>query len=345
MAVLPGLADSHIHLDKTLWGLPFEAHARGGTVAERIALERARRPALPPVYGRGMALARHIAALGTTRVRSHVDIDTQSGLSGLHDLLRLREALRDLLDIEIVAFPQSGILRDPGTAALMDAALREGADLVGGLDPAGIDGDPAAHLDIVFGLAARHGKGIDIHLHDPGAQGLAELEEIALRTVDGPLAAPAPQRRWHIPVAFGGNHGPQLAEVAELAGTREEEAVRQICAAELRVLAIGFAPGQPYIGLLPERWNFPRMSALNPEVPAGALTIAVRQIVMFTAASPTGWRQVGRAAFRNFLPGREPPVPLRAGDAIRYVPVSADEYETLAAAEDGLGGATLEVLG
>ncbi|WP_172331432.1 amidohydrolase [Mangrovicoccus sp. HB161399] len=212
MAALPGLADAHIHLDKTLWGLPFEAHARGGTVAERIAFERSRRPSLPPVFGRGLALARHVAALGTTQVRSHVDIDTQSGLSGLFDLLRLREAVRDLVDIQIVAFPQSGILRDPGTAELLDAALREGADLVGGLDPSAIDGDAAGHLDIVFGLAERHGKGIDIHLHEPGAAGLGALADIARRT-----GAAAMQGRVAVSHAFALGHpaaGPAVDALA-----------------------------------------------------------------------------------------------------------------------------------
>ncbi|WP_172329607.1 allophanate hydrolase subunit 1 [Mangrovicoccus sp. HB161399] len=172
----------------------------------------------------------------------------------------------------------------------------------------------------------------------------ADLEARAGHVLHDPPAAPVPSRRWHIPAAFGGAHGPQLAEVAELAGTSEEEAVRQICAADLGVLAIGFAPGQPYIGLLPENWGFPRMSALNPAVPQGAITVAVRQIVMFTADGTTGWRQVGRAGFRNFVADRSEPVALRAGDAIRYVPVSASEYDGLAAAADGLGGARLEIL-
>ena len=76
--------------------------------------------------------------------------------------------------MQIVAFPQSGILREPGAAELLDAAVREGADLVGGLDPQGIDGDAEAHLDIVFGIAERRGVGVDIHLHDRGALGAHE---------------------------------------------------------------------------------------------------------------------------------------------------------------------------
>ena len=66
---------------------------------------------------------------------------TRFGLDGLHALLRVRETVRNLIDIQIVAFPQSGIVACPGVADLLDNAIREGADLVGGLDPAGIDGD------------------------------------------------------------------------------------------------------------------------------------------------------------------------------------------------------------
>lgn len=182
LVALPGLVESHIHLDKTLLGMPFRAHRRGATVAERIEIERRARPSLAPVIDRGMALVRQVAAYGTTHIRSHVDIDGLVRLDGLHALLRLREAVADLVDIQIVAFPQNGILRDPGVADLLDAALSEGADLVGGLDPGGIDGDVTGHLDVVFGLAEKHGKGVDIHLHDGGTLGLFELSDIARRT-------------------------------------------------------------------------------------------------------------------------------------------------------------------
>jgi len=84
--------------------------------------------------------------------------------------------------IEIVAFPQSGILRSPGTAALLDTAIAEGADLLGGLDPVGIDGDLDGHLDPLFAIATKRGVGIDIHLHDGGEGGLAQIAAIAERT-------------------------------------------------------------------------------------------------------------------------------------------------------------------
>src|ERR671911_141063 len=80
----------------------------------------------------------------------------------------LREEYRDRLTMQLVAFPQSGVLSAPGTVELLGAAIREGADLVGGLDPISFDGDLDGHLDAIFGVADHHGVGLDIHLHDPG---------------------------------------------------------------------------------------------------------------------------------------------------------------------------------
>lgn len=180
---LPGFVDGHCHLDKTLWGMPWRPHVAGATVAERIEAERAVRGALPvPTVERGRALLNQMISCGTTALRTHVDIDTARRLDDLEAILELREQNRDRVDMQIVAFPQSGILRDPGVADLLDAALTAGADLVGGLDPIGIDRDLAGHLDVVFGLASRHGKGVDIHLHDGGEGGLAQIEDIAART-------------------------------------------------------------------------------------------------------------------------------------------------------------------
>jgi len=125
---------------------------------------------------------RQVVASGTLHMRSHVDIDNQLGLRNLQEILKVRERFRDLVTIQIVAFPQSGILRSPGTAALLDAAIAEGADLLGGLDPVGIDEDLDGHLDAIFAIAERRGVGIDIHLHDGGEGGLAQIGAIAERT-------------------------------------------------------------------------------------------------------------------------------------------------------------------
>ena len=182
--VLPPLVDGHIHLDKTLLGLPWMPNqAEGNGVADRIEAERkVRAGRTVPETETGGNLVKQVVASGTLHMRSHVDIDNQLGLKNLHAVVAVREKFRDLVTIEIVAFPQSGIARSPGTAKLLDEAIAAGADLVGGLDPVGIDRDLDGHLDAVFAIANRRGVGIDIHLHDGGEGGLAEVVAIAERT-------------------------------------------------------------------------------------------------------------------------------------------------------------------
>jgi cytosine/creatinine deaminase len=183
--LLPPLVDGHIHLDKTLLGLPWIPNqAAGSRVADRIEAERkVRATRTVPEAETGSNLVRQVVASGTLHMRSHVDIDNQLGLRNLHEVLKIRERFEGLITIQIVAFPQSGILRSPGTADLLDDAVAEGANLVGGLDPVGIDGDLKGHLDAVFGIAERRGVGVDIHLHDGGDGGIAQLLAIAERTI------------------------------------------------------------------------------------------------------------------------------------------------------------------
>ncbi len=184
--VLPGLIDAHVHLDKTLIGDRWWPHQNEPSgvfnVPERVAIEADILKRAAPVEVRAAALVELAVSRGTTHLRSHVDIDPETGLKSLHSVMTVRERYRDAVSIQIVAFPQRGVVTCPGTAELMDQALRQGAEVVGGLDPAGFDHDVKGQLDVVFGLAERHGARIDIHLHDAAEQGVAELDEIARRT-------------------------------------------------------------------------------------------------------------------------------------------------------------------
>jgi len=137
--VLPALVNGHAHLDKTFAGSPWQPHRPGATVRERVAAERAIRDELTDsVAERASALAAAMIEFGTGTVRTHVDIDTAVGLSSLDALLELREELRDVLRVQIVAFPQSGILASPGVGRLLAEALAAGADVVGGARPGGV---------------------------------------------------------------------------------------------------------------------------------------------------------------------------------------------------------------
>ncbi|MFG6157539.1 amidohydrolase family protein [Halomonas sp. 1390] len=181
--LLPGLVDAHTHLDKTHWGQPWHRHSAGPTIAERIANEREVRHRLGYSPAEQSAnQVRQAIAMGTTHIRTHVDIDTDVGLAHLEGVLATRERFRDALTLQIVAFPQSGLLVRPGTRELMAEALRVGADLVGGIDPSSMDRDPVGHLDRIFALAEQQGRGVDIHLHEPGMLGAFALELIAERT-------------------------------------------------------------------------------------------------------------------------------------------------------------------
>jgi hypothetical protein len=99
-------------------------------------------------------------------------------------MLAVRERYKHLVELQLVAFPQGGLLVSPGTLDLMKAALDLGVDVVGGIDPAGIDRDPIRHLDTVFELATRYRRGVDIHLHDLGELGRWEIERICDMTQD-----------------------------------------------------------------------------------------------------------------------------------------------------------------
>ncbi len=121
-------------------------------------------------------------AAGTVRVRSHAQVDADAGLERVEGVLAARAAFEGRCDVQVVAFPQSGIIRDPPTADLLGAAVDAGVDLVGGIDPCAFDRDPVAHLDVVFGLAERKQVGVDLHLHEVGELGAFTIELIAERT-------------------------------------------------------------------------------------------------------------------------------------------------------------------
>lgn len=133
------------------------------------------------------------------------------------------------------------------------------------------------------------------------------------------------RRRWHIPVEFGGEAGPELLSVAADISRSPQGLVGDLTSAELSVMTIGFMPGFPYIGMLPPNWNIPRLSELTPKVDAGAICVALRQLVIFPKPSATGWRQVGRTSFRSFDPTADNPFPLSAGDEIRLFDITRSQ--------------------
>lgn len=157
-------------------------------------------------------------------------------------------------------------------------------------------------------------------------------------------AAPMPEGRRFIrvPTVYGTNLAPHLEEAAQAAGLTVETAIAQLSEARVRVQTIGFAPGQPYLGLLPEAWNIPRQTALTKAVPEGALVVAIRQFVLFSVANPTGWRHVGQTALQLFRADNDTPFFLRPGDEVQFVQVSPDVLERHK--NDPDGGAVIEAI-
>lgn len=183
--VVPGFVEGHIHLDTSFYGdawRPYVPYTAGFNVRERVDVQHRNMAAAAPMAERARNQLELCIANGSTQMRSHVMVDGSVGLKSLQTIAAVREQYRHLIDIQLVAFPQSGLLTCPGTADLLNAAFDHGADLIGGLDPAAVDRDVNGHLDVIFGIAGRRGVGIDIHLHEANTMGLFSIEEIAART-------------------------------------------------------------------------------------------------------------------------------------------------------------------
>ena len=175
--------EAHVHLDKILWGLPWHPINVPAGLRAMIDNEVEIRRNLPwSVEDRAGRLMRQCVAMGSTHIRSHIDISTFYKLDNIHGVLAAWEKMKDAVGLELVAFPQTGMLIDPGCAELMEASIDEGASVIGGIDPGTIDGDTKGHLDKIFDIAHRKSAKIDIHLHEPGELGLYEMNLICDRT-------------------------------------------------------------------------------------------------------------------------------------------------------------------
>jgi cytosine deaminase len=181
--LLPGFSDVHVHLDSTRLGLPFRPHTGAPGVWAMMLNDRQNwRDAEVGITERVRRTLSMMVARGTTRVRSFAQVDVDCGLERLEAVLTVREELSDRCEVQVIAFPQAGLLREEGSAQVLEDALRAGADVVGGIDPCTLDRDPVRHLDVVFGLADRYGLPVDVHLHEPGELGAFSADLVLERT-------------------------------------------------------------------------------------------------------------------------------------------------------------------
>lgn len=183
--ILPGFVEGHIHLDTSFYGdawKPYRPNTAGFDVRERVAFQMDNLKSAAPMAERARNQLELCLHQGTTHMRSHVMVDANIGLSHVEAVLGVVEDYRAQIDVELVAFPQSGILSSPGTDRLLEMAIEAGCSVIGGLDPATLDRDIEKHLDAVFAIAERHDVPVDIHLHDGGTLGMYEIEQICARS-------------------------------------------------------------------------------------------------------------------------------------------------------------------
>ena len=157
---------------------------------------------------------------------------------------------------------------------------------------------------------------------DPLAVEPAALAQYIREAVRGAAdASAAPPRTVEIPVRYGGEDGPDLEAVARHCGLSTGEVIAIHTGADYLVYFLGFSPGFPYLGGMPERIATPRLERPRRLVPAGSVAIGGSQTGVYPVASPGGWRIIGRTALELFRADREPPALLEMGDRVRFVAV------------------------
>jgi inhibitor of KinA len=158
--------------------------------------------------------------------------------------------------------------------------------------------------------------------YDPRSASAGEVERLVLRRLDEAGDRPLPPGRLvEIPVRYD---GPDLADVARLAGLTEADVVRLHASVECVVRFLGFSPGFAYLSGMPPEIAVPRLAEPRRRVPAGSVAIGGSQTGVYPVASPGGWRIIGTTGLRLFRPEADPPALLAMGDRVRFVAVDQE---------------------
>ncbi len=165
--------------------------------------------------------------------------------------------------------------------------------------------------------------------YDPCVLRFVELGIQVRRLMEGLTAVGHAHRLWVLPTCYGGEHGPDLDEVAQRTGLSPAQVVEMHAAVTYHVYCLGFLPGWPYMGDLDERLALPRREIPRIKVPMGAVCIAQRMTGVYPLESPGGWHLLGRTPVRMFDTRRAEAVFFEPGDKVRYQPISAAEYARL----------------
>ena len=161
--------------------------------------------------------------------------------------------------------------------------------------------------------------------YDAARTSPSELQDALSELVGLGRGEPEKAHVVHIPTLYGGEHGPDLPNVAERAGLTPDQVVELHSTPEYLVYMMGFTPGFPYLGGLDQRLSIPRLSSPRQDITAGSVGIAEGQTGIYPVTSPGGWRIIGRTPVRLFDPTREPPSLLSAGDYVLFMPLDGEE--------------------
>jgi len=160
---------------------------------------------------------------------------------------------------------------------------------------------------------------ITVILRDPHMQALDAIERLQRWWEESDALEPE-SRFIEIPVIYGGEGGPDLAEVARHSGLSEKQVVELHASVDYVVWFLGFQPGFPYLGSLPERLHTPRRGEPRLRVPAGSVGIGGPQTGIYPLSTPGGWQLIGLTPVKLFDPHRDEPILLRPGDSVRFIP-------------------------
>ncbi|BFO64365.1 amidohydrolase [Chryseobacterium sp. KCF3-3] len=230
--MLPAFRDMHIHLDKTLYGLPWQALSpKRRTVKDMIAYEQ---EIIPELLKTSVSRAEQLISLqqhyGTHFARTHFNIDPTSGLKSLEHLEQALENKKDSFKAELVAFPQHGVYYTESAPLMKEAAQLKSVAFIGGLDPLSIDGSIEKVMDFTVQLALDHNKGIDIHLHEAGESGMKTINYL----IDKAMENPALQGKTFVSHAFA---------LAHLSPKETEQIAERLAAGK-----VGIASSVPFKG-------------------------------------------------------------------------------------------------
>jgi cytosine deaminase len=213
--LLPGLVNAHQHLDKTMLGDVMRPN-RTQTLQEAIHItwDHKRSYTTGEIAARAVPVVEAAIRHGTTAMRAFADVDTVGGLVPVEALLEIKRRFVGLITIEVVAFPQEAIIRDPGTQGLMERAMELGADVVGGLPwYERTDRHVHEHVDFCLELAGRTGKDVHMLADDTDDPTSRSLEYLAVRTIETGYQGRVTASHCGALAAYDDNHAARVIEL------------------------------------------------------------------------------------------------------------------------------------